>query len=56
MPDEREAKNRATGAVAFTIRPGEWWLAVRRVPEGIIVRHEDGTEALLTDTAELELG
>lgn len=56
VPDEREAKNRATGAVAFTIRPGEWWLAVRRVPEGIIVRHEDGTEALLTDTAELELG
>ncbi len=56
VPDARPAVNRGTGAVEFTVEPGEWFLAVRTLPEGLVVRHDDGREGLLRDTDDLELG
>jgi|GEM_PF-3590463 len=56
VPDARPAFNRGTGAVEFTLTPGEWWLAVRTLPEGLVVRHDDGREALLRDATDLERG
>ncbi|RII43790.1 hypothetical protein DWB68_00740 [Galactobacter valiniphilus] len=56
VPDARPAENRGTGAVEFTVEPGEWFLAVRTLPEGLVVRHDDGREGLLRDTSDLELG
>ncbi|MDR2256718.1 MAG: hypothetical protein LBE25_12070 [Arthrobacter sp.] len=56
VPDARPAVNRATGAVEFTVVPGEWFLAVRTLPEGLVVRHDDGREALLRDVTDLERG
>ncbi|WP_121483584.1 hypothetical protein [Galactobacter caseinivorans] len=55
VPTPRPVSNRANGSLLFTAEPGAWWLAVRRVPEGLVVRHDDGREGLLSDTTELEL-
>lgn len=55
VPTARPVSNRANGTLLFTAEPGTWWLAVRTVPEGLIVRHDDGREGLLSDLTELEL-
>lgn len=55
VPTARPVTNRANGSLLFTAEPGTWWLAVRTLPEGLMVRHDDGREGLLADTSELEL-
>lgn len=55
VPERRNVVDPVTGATVFEAEPGVWWLGLRRVDDGVVVRHDDGREGVLRQVDGLEL-
>ncbi len=56
VPEPRDAVDPSTGAAAFTITPGEWFLALADHGTSFTVRNSDGREGVLHNVEGIQRG
>jgi hypothetical protein len=53
VPEQRACLDPATGAIAFFVDPGTWYLAVGQSASSLTVQTSDGRTGVLHDTRDI---